>query len=98
MKDQPGQHGAHGMNAELERGDDAKIAAPAANGPKEVFIFVRAGWEQMAFRGDDIGRKEIIEGATVFADHPAKPAAEGETTDASGADEPASGCDTEAFA
>ena len=76
------------VKLELEGGDYSKIAAPAAERPKQVRILRRAGPHQMALGGDDVGRKEIVDRQTEFARDPAKAAAERQPRNAGGRIDP----------
>ena len=45
---------AHPVEPELERGDDAEVAAAAAQRPEQVRVLGLAGMDQAAVRGDDV--------------------------------------------
>src|SRR5215470_18528740 len=70
------------MGAVEERGDDAEIAATAAQAPEEIGIALGACGDDRALGGDDLGGEEIVAGEAVFAYQPADAAAEREAGDA----------------
>jgi hypothetical protein len=73
---------ADGVELILERGDDAEVAAAAAQAPEEVLVLRGAGRQEPAVGSDHIRRDEIIDGQPVLAGQPAEAAAEGEAGDA----------------
>ena len=72
----------HRMEPELEGGDDAEIAAAAAQSPKEVRVLGVAGAHKLPVGGDDVGRDEIVDRQSEFARGPAEAAAERQAGDA----------------
>src|SRR5689334_2030753 len=69
------------MEVELERDDDAEVAAAAANGPEELGVLPRARMHQLAVRGHDVGRDQVVDRHAEGARQPAEAAAEGEARD-----------------
>ena len=70
------------MELVLELGDDAEVAAAAANGPEQVRVLGRAGSTDLAVGGDDLDRAQVVAGHAVAAHQPAETAAERQTGDA----------------
>ena len=50
------------MALELERGDDAEVAAAAAERPQEVRVAIRPGDDLLAGRRDDLGPDQVVAG------------------------------------
>ncbi len=69
---------------ELERGDDAEVAAAAAQRPEQLRVLVLAGVQVLAVGGHDVGADEVVAGQAALADQPADAAAEREPGDAGG--------------
>src|SRR6185437_12115421 len=85
MHDQTGKNlGAKRMKPELERGHDAKIAAPASQRPEEVRALRFADPHELALRGDQVGRHEIVDRQSEFPRRPAEAAPKREARDAGG--------------
>ena len=70
------------MRPELERRDDAEVAAAAAQRPEQLRVLVLADVQVLAVRGDDVGPDEVVAGQPAPTDQPADPAAEREAGDA----------------
>ncbi len=64
------------MQLEFELGDDPEVTAAAAQAPEQVGVLVRAGVQQPAVGGDEIGADEVVAGEAVLAHQPADPTAE----------------------
>ena len=73
------------VEAELEAGDDAEVAAAAADRPEQVGVLGLAGDHDAAVGGDDLDRHERVDRQAVLADEPADAAAEGQAGDADAA-------------
>ena len=85
VDDQAAQHvGADGVESELEAGDDAEVAAAAAERPEEVGVLGGAGAHHLAGRGHDLGGLEVVDRHAVLAAEPAEAAAERQSGDAGG--------------
>jgi hypothetical protein len=67
------------MKTELERGDDAEVAAAPPNAPEEVGIVTCARPQDLTVCGDNFGRKEVVAGQPQFAAELAEAAAEGQS-------------------
>jgi hypothetical protein len=67
---------------EFEAGDDAEVAAAAAQRPEEVGVLVRRRAQPRTRCGDDLGRDQIVDGQPVRPRQPAEAAAEGQAGDA----------------
>jgi hypothetical protein len=76
----------HRVHAELERGDDAEVAAAAAQRPEQVGVVCLAGGEHVAVGGDERGGEQVVGRQAVLAREPADPAAERQTRHARGGD------------
>jgi len=66
------------VQAKLEAGDDAEIAAATTHGPEEIAVLVGVGRLHLARRSDDLDRHEVIHGKAPFAAQIAHAAAQGE--------------------
>src|SRR5215470_18747655 len=64
------------MEFELELGDDAEVAAPAANGPQQVGVARFARLHPIARRQDQVRGDEVVANQAKPPAEPAKPAAE----------------------
>jgi hypothetical protein len=71
----PAQNLADGSQAKGEGGDDADVAAAAADRPEEVRAHVGAGGHDVPLGRDDLRREEVVNGQPVLADHIADAAA-----------------------
>src|SRR6516164_2391498 len=85
------------MHLELERGDHTKIAATAAQAPKQIFVLCHARDQQLAVRRHHIGRHEIVEGQTMLAHQPPEPATQGQTRDAGSRNKATRGSESESL-
>ena len=83
------------LELELERGDDAEVAAATAQPPEQLGVAVGARAHEPAVGGDDVGAHEVVAGQALLAHEPADAAAEGEARDAGRRDEPAGGGEPE---
>jgi len=91
-----GEHGgADAVQRETERGDDAEVAAPAAQRPEQVGVIVGRRPDNLALGGDQLGLHQVVDGEPVLAHQPADPAAQTETTDPGVAHDAARGGQTE---
>jgi hypothetical protein len=89
---QPGEHGrAERVQAELEFGDEAEVAAAAADAPEQVGVLTLAGAHDPPVGQHHLGRDEVVAGQAVLRRSPAVSAAGGETTEAGGGDAAARG-------
>src|SRR5512145_671096 len=79
------------MNPIFEGRSHAKIATPAAHRPEQVIVFVGARLHDLALRGNDVHRKEVVERETILAHQPAQSSAEGKPRNASGGYDAAGG-------
>ena len=86
-----GDHGVDLVEAELERGDDAEVAAAAAQRPEQVRVLVLARADPLAARQHDLRADEVVDRQAVLAGEVAEAAAEREPADAGGRDDPAGG-------
>ena len=91
-EDGSGHHGrAEGVQAEPERGDDAEVAAAAAQRPEQVGVLDRGRPDDAALSGDHLGGEQVVDGEPVLAHQPADATAEGEPGDAGVAHDAAGG-------
>jgi hypothetical protein len=60
----------------FERSHDAEVATAAAQAPQKLGIFLRAGVNELAARGDDVRRLKVVARETEAAAEPAEPSAE----------------------
>src|SRR4051812_48541141 len=81
MQDQAGIDALEGVETEGELGDDAEVAASAAQTPEELRSFGLAGTDDRAVCQDDFGADEVIRGQAILTHKPAQPAAEGQAGD-----------------
>ena len=79
--------GADGVEPVLERGDDAEVAAAAAQRPEQVGVLVGRRAHDLALGGDHVHRDHVVAGPAVAARQVAEAAADGEAGDAGGGDE-----------
>ena len=79
----------HRMGLEEERGDDAEVAAAAANRPEQIAILVGAGDDETSVGEHHIGRQQVVDGQAVLAREVAHAAAERQPADAGAADDAA---------
>ena len=79
------QHlGAHRVGLELERGDDAQVAAAARRPQKRSGSFFALAVTTAAVGQDHVGREQVVHGEAVLAADPAEAPAEGQPGDAGG--------------
>ena len=91
-EDRPGEHHrAHRVEAKLELGDDAEVAAAAANPPEEIGVLGRACLHELALRRDQVHGQEPVDCQPVLSLKPADAAPEREARDPGVGDDPA-GC------
>jgi hypothetical protein len=64
------------MEPELEAGDDAEVAAAAAQRPEKIGVLGGAGAHHFAGRRHDLGRLQVVDGHPVLAAQPAEAAAQ----------------------
>ena len=74
--------GPEGVEVELELGDDAEVAAAAAQRPEEVRVLVFARANDLALGGHQLERAQAVDREPVATHHPADAAAEREPADA----------------
>ena len=77
------------MQPEDEGGDDAEVAAAAADRPEEVGVLVCGCSHLLAAGEDDVGLEQVVDAETAFAGQVAQAAAQREAADAGGRDDPA---------
>ena len=82
-------HRADRVCLELEGGDDAEVAAGAAHGPEEILVLGGARPAQLAVRGDDVDREEVVDREAVLATQVADAAVQRQAGDARGRDDAA---------
>ena len=70
------------MHAELEPGDDAEVAAPAADRPEQLRLLIRVDTRVSSVCRDDIGFDEIVDREPETPAEVAHPAAERQAPDA----------------
>ena len=80
--------GADRVRAELERGDDAEVAAAAAQRPEQVGVLVGAGVHLRAVGQHHVGADQAVDREPEAARQVAEAAAEREPADAGGRDDP----------
>ncbi len=73
---------ATGLQAELELGHDAEVAAAAAQAPEQLGIAARVDMEPVALGGDQLVRRHVVARQPEPAREPAHPAAERQPADA----------------
>jgi hypothetical protein len=71
----------HLVQAELELGDHAEVAAAAADRPEQVGILVRRGPLDPPVGGDQLGRGEVVDGQPGLAGQPAHATAQRQPAD-----------------
>jgi hypothetical protein len=72
------------VQRELETGDDAEIAAAAADRPEQVRVPGAARCAPHAVGRDDLGADQVVDRQPVHAAEPAEAAAQGQAADAGG--------------
>src|SRR4029079_17611544 len=79
-----GVDGVDRMQLERERRDDTKIAAAAAQRPKQIRIFVGIGFHEFAVRQDYISGEQIIDAQPALAGQMTDSSAQSQSADSSG--------------
>jgi hypothetical protein len=79
------------VQPELEGGDDAEVAAAAADRPEQVGVLPLAGPHALAVGQHQLGGEQVVDGEAAAAGQVAQAAAKGEAADAGGGDDPARG-------
>jgi len=82
--DRPGEDHADRVELEHETGDDAEIAAAAAERPEQVGVLFLARGDEAAVGEHNIGLDQIVDGEAVFARQIAVAAAQRQAGDAGG--------------
>ena len=82
-----GEDLADRVGLEEEAGDDAEVAAAAAQAPEQVGMVGRAGRHQSTVGEDDVGLEEVVDGQAVLTRQVPDAATEGESGDAGGRDD-----------
>ncbi len=78
-----GEHDrADRVQTEVERGDDAEVAAATPQTPEQVGVLVLGRDDLAAVGGHDLGLDEVVAGEAELALEPAAPAPERQTADA----------------
>src|SRR5262249_56604090 len=62
-----GRHRGKRMQPRREFGYDTEVAAPATQGPEQVWLVVRIGRHDSAVGEHDLGRQQVVDAET---DHP----------------------------
>ena len=78
QEQRPAEDPGDRVELEDEAGDDAEVAAAAADRPEQVGVAILAGDDDPAVGGDDLDRDEAVDRQAVLADEPADPATERE--------------------
>ena len=77
------------VQLEAERGDDAEVAAAAAQRPEEIGVLLLVRRDEAAVGEHDVGLEQIVDGQAELAGEMADAAAEGDAADAGGGDDAA---------
>ena len=77
-RDADAHHRAEVVGAEGEAGDDAEVAAAAAQRPEQLGVGVGVDLDDLAAGQDELEGDEVVAGQAVLAGEPADPAAERE--------------------
>ncbi len=80
-----GDDRAHRVQPVAELGDDAEVAAAAADRPEQVRVLVGAGGDLRAVGEDDVRAEQVVDREAVLAGQVADAAAERQSADAGGA-------------
>ncbi len=75
------------MHPEQERGDDAEVAAAAANRPEQIGVLLGIGGHEPAVGQHDVDLEDVVDGQAAAAGEMAEPAAERQAADAGGRDD-----------
>src|SRR5262245_65305837 len=62
VEQRPAHDVADLVELKLEAGDDAEVAATAAQGPEQIFVLVIARGDLPAIGENDIGRQQVVDG------------------------------------
>jgi hypothetical protein len=90
VQEHPAQHGrADRVQAELEAGDHAQVAAPAARAPEEVGVLGLRGAQDPAVGRDGLDREQVVGRVAALALDPSRPASQDQPANAGGGDAPA---------
>ncbi len=90
VEDRPDHHHrADRVRLELERGDDAEVAAGAADGPEQVLVLGRARLPELPVGGDDVDREQVVDREPVLAAEMPDPAVQRQPSDAGRRDDAA---------
>ena len=89
VEDRSGEDLIDLVQAELERRDDAEVAAAAAKPPEQILVLALAGGDERAVGRDHIGRDQIVDRQPARAREVADAAAQREARDARRRDDPA---------
>ena len=87
----PADHPLQRVQPERPPGDDAEVAAPAAQAPEQLGVLLAVGAHHITGRGDDLGRDQVVAGEPELGGQVADPAAESKAGDSGGADHAARG-------
>jgi hypothetical protein len=79
------------VEPELERGDDAEVAATTTQTPEQVRVLLLVGGQELPIGGDDVGGKQVVTGQAVLAQEPPEATTQRQTGHPGGTDE-AAGC------
>ena len=82
------------MEAELERGDHAEVAAAASQRPEQVGVLVLGRPQQLAVGRYDVDSEEVVDREAVLAHQPADATAQGQPGDSGVAHDSAGGGQT----
>ena len=73
MQHEPAEHlRADRVQRELDRGDDAEVAAAAAQRPEQVGVLVGGGADELAARGHELDGEHVVGREAVLALEPAR--------------------------
>jgi hypothetical protein len=82
MNDEGEEHvPADGIGAELERGDNTKVAASTLQRPKQVRVVSLTCCHEFAVSSYDVGRHETVTAKSVFAAEPTDASCQRQTSD-----------------
>jgi hypothetical protein len=83
----PGRHGAHRMEAEVEGGHHAEVAATAPQGPEQVRMVLLVGVHERPIGEDQVGAEQAVDGEAETTGEVPDAAAQGEAAHPGGGDE-----------
>ena len=79
-EDGAGQHDRpHGVQPELELGDDTEVPAPAPDAPEELGVLALVRLHEPTVGGHDVDGQQLIDGQPVLAHQPSDAPAEGQS-------------------